>query len=176
MLEYCSRKSGLGLGLLLLSALALTWVQLGEVNAQQSNCRTPADRARFVEVRAKIDALKQQVGAKQPVPPAVQKELDGLQKELVSIMMRRPCSMGAGPVKGPGTPPPAKDEDGMRVEDCQVINCDCDNVSAGILTGAWRRECRTTEADLKQQCAARHYIDRMCHATASGPAAFPMSK
>lgn len=173
MLKHVSRHMVLGLGLLVLPAIAAT---LSEVSAQQSNCRTAADRARFVEVRAKIDALKKQVGAKRPVPPAVQKEIAALQKELASIMARRPCSMGASPVKGPGTPPPVKDEDGMRVEDCAVIDCDCANINAGMLTGPWRRECTQTETAMKDMCAKWHYIDRMCHDTASGPAAFPKAK
>jgi hypothetical protein len=29
---------------------------------------------------------------------------------------------------------------------CAIINCDCANLKAGILTGSWRKDCQTCEA------------------------------
>lgn len=56
---------------------------------------------------------------------------------------------------------------------CGTINCDCDNLDFGILTGPYRDECRAAEAALIQQCTATGQISGTCHPTASGPNPFP---
>jgi hypothetical protein len=56
-------------------------------------------------------------------------------------------------------------------EQCQAINCDCDNLDWGILTSAYQEECRNAEAGIIRQCR----IDKTqgaCHPTASGPGAY----
>lgn len=62
---------------------------------------------------------------------------------------------------------------GSTEEICGAINCDCDNLDFGILTGPYRDECRAAEAQLKQQCAATGTISGTCHPTASGPNPYP---
>ncbi len=58
-------------------------------------------------------------------------------------------------------------------EECRPINCDCDNVEFGLLTGEYQKECRGAEEGLKAECARRREIVGVCHPTASGPNAFP---
>lgn len=36
--------------------------------------------------------------------------------------------------------------------DCKAINCDCDNLDAGLLTGPWQDECRSEEAAAQKAC------------------------
>lgn len=73
----------------------------------------------------------------------------------------------------PAVPAPQPAEDTVR--DCGAINCDCDNLDFGILTGPYRDECRAAEAALKQLCAERGYLTKndVCHPTASGPNPWP---
>ncbi len=56
---------------------------------------------------------------------------------------------------------------------CGRIDCDCENVSFGLLTGAFRDECRNHEAELRRQCAESGRVDGNCNDTPSGPNAFP---
>jgi hypothetical protein len=52
---------------------------------------------------------------------------------------------------------------------CAPINCDCDNLEFGILTGAYQDECRGVERQLLDLCRAAGRIEGTCHPTASGP-------
>jgi hypothetical protein len=54
-----------------------------------------------------------------------------------------------------------------------LIDCDCDNVSAGFGTGAYQRECRATEQRLKEELAQTGKVTGKCHSIASGPNARP---
>ena len=36
---------------------------------------------------------------------------------------------------------------------CAIINCDCANLKAGILTGSWRKDCQTCETRLRETCS-----------------------
>jgi len=57
---------------------------------------------------------------------------------------------------------------------CGRINCDCNNIDAGIITNDYRRICRDVEAELKLQCEInKEEIEGTCHDTASGPNAWP---
>ncbi len=58
-------------------------------------------------------------------------------------------------------------------EICGAINCDCDNLDFGILTGPYRDECRGAEAALIRECTATGRISGTCHPTASGPNPYP---
>lgn len=53
------------------------------------------------------------------------------------------------------------------------INCDCDNVSAGLLTGPYKRQCINTENRLKAELAQTGNITGKCDPVASGPNAVP---
>ncbi len=55
---------------------------------------------------------------------------------------------------------------------CDLINCNCGAIEAGILTGGWRDACRQGEASLKAQCQASGVISGSCGDPA-GPGAFP---
>jgi hypothetical protein len=56
---------------------------------------------------------------------------------------------------------------------CRRINCDCGNLDFGLLTGAYRQECRAAEASLKRACADTGVVTWTCHQTASGPNPWP---
>ena len=53
------------------------------------------------------------------------------------------------------------------------IDCDCKNVSAGLLTRAYQRECTQTEANLKKQFRETQKVTGVCNSVASGPNARP---
>src|SRR5438105_7315876 len=36
--------------------------------------------------------------------------------------------------------------------ECRLIDCDCDHVDAGLLTKAYRRQCRDAEAKARESC------------------------
>lgn len=55
--------------------------------------------------------------------------------------------------------------------ECEPINCDCDNLEFGILTGPYQDECRAAEAELLRQCRKTKQLGS-CHPTASGPGAY----
>jgi len=72
------------------------------------------------------------------------------------------------------------DRKSMRVtigepDDCSKIDCDCPSIDMGlgVITREYRRDCRSTERALKQQCAQTGKINGTCHATAQGPNAWP---
>ena len=58
--------------------------------------------------------------------------------------------------------------------DCRLINCDCDRISAGLLTGPYKKECRKKEASVKADCEAGKPAG-VCDPVARGPAAFPVA-
>lgn len=91
----------------------------------------------------------------------------------VRIIVRRPGKPDVAvetPVVSRGGPKPATADGG---DPCGPINCDCDNLEFGLLTGEYRRECRAAEAALKAQCAQTKRIEGTCHPTASGPNPYP---
>jgi PASTA domain/PKD domain len=53
------------------------------------------------------------------------------------------------------------------------IDCDCQNVDAGLLTAAYRRQCAAAEAQLKQEFQKTGIISGYCDSVASGPNATP---
>jgi hypothetical protein len=53
------------------------------------------------------------------------------------------------------------------------IDCDCQNISAGLLTRAYQRECLQIEANLKSQFREAKRVIGRCHSVASGPNAKP---
>jgi hypothetical protein len=64
-------------------------------------------------------------------------------------------------------------EERKKLADCSRIDCDCDGVDAGLLTGPFRKECRQAESSLKRACSERGKLPGRCHPTASGPKAWP---
>lgn len=56
---------------------------------------------------------------------------------------------------------------------CAQIDCDCDNVGGGLMSGPNRVTCELTQAGLISACEAAGEITGTCDADASGPAAFP---
>lgn len=60
-----------------------------------------------------------------------------------------------------------------EVAACRAINCDCQNLDFGILTGPYRQECRAAEQTLIQRCQTAGQVEGRCHPTASGPNAHP---
>lgn len=65
----------------------------------------------------------------------------------------------------------ALDRDGSN--ECARINCDCNNLDFGLLTGPFRQECRAAETQLKNNCAKTGKVTGACHPTASGPNPWP---
>ena len=61
-----------------------------------------------------------------------------------------------------------------RIDDTNqpAIDCDCANVSAGLLTGPYQRQCRDAEAKLKAAYASTGQLGK-CDPVASGPNARP---
>ena len=57
--------------------------------------------------------------------------------------------------------------------DCAQIDCDCNNLDFGLLTGPFRQECRAAEAQLKTNCAKTGKVIGTCHPTAPGPNPWP---
>ena len=67
---------------------------------------------------------------------------------------------------------------------CDAITCDCENISAGLLTNSWRQDCNNCQASLRQACAENINLiqpwlsltrggtcDRRCSVT--GPNTYP---
>ena len=96
-----------------------------------------------------------------------------------------PAPAGPGPVRvvirRPGRPDWSGEADYVSTgggtpadeDPCGAIDCDCDNIEAGILTGPYVDECKASEAALKERCAAQGHIEGVCHETAQGPNAYP---
>jgi hypothetical protein len=55
----------------------------------------------------------------------------------------------------------------------QIINCDCENVSAGLLTSAYQRQCKAAENNLWQEIKDTGHLNGRCDSVASGPNARP---
>ncbi|HKO44668.1 MAG TPA: hypothetical protein VJU84_15420 [Pyrinomonadaceae bacterium] len=53
------------------------------------------------------------------------------------------------------------------------INCDCENISAGLLTKPYQQQCVDIENSLKAELARTGQLVRKCDQTASGPNAWP---
>ncbi len=54
---------------------------------------------------------------------------------------------------------------------CRKIDCNCDGIEAGLLTGPWRQQCRQEQADLLARCVRDGAISGRC--ITAGPGAFP---
>ena len=54
-----------------------------------------------------------------------------------------------------------------------MINCDCENVSAGLLTRQYQQQCREVENRLREQLTRTGNVTGKCDAVASGPNARP---
>src|SRR5947209_9517333 len=131
---------------------------------QPSGCRDARDVAAIAELQKGI-ASQRSTGDGQAGVREAQAELDALlSKPLCSP------SMEASP--GPGQPAAgaAGGQAGMQIGDCRIINCDCDNISSGLLTNSYIRQCRATEESLKKSCQdSGGLIKTKCHSIAAGP-------
>jgi hypothetical protein len=56
---------------------------------------------------------------------------------------------------------------------CSAVSCDCDNIHAGLLNAAYKRQCKKVEASLIELCNNVGHVDGHCDAAASGPNANP---
>jgi hypothetical protein len=54
-----------------------------------------------------------------------------------------------------------------------LIDCDCANVSAGLLTDSYKRQCKDAENRLKQELVRTGNVSGKCDSVASGPNARP---
>jgi len=66
-----------------------------------------------------------------------------------------------------------------RYISCKQINCDCENINAGILNIGWKPECRKKEKKLKEGCAQQgHWTASVgyCGPDPYGDNAFPVEK
>lgn len=58
---------------------------------------------------------------------------------------------------------------------CSAINCDCDNIDAGILNRGWVPACRDRERDIRQVCEETEGSTlEQCDPVAHGPDAWPL--
>lgn len=59
---------------------------------------------------------------------------------------------------------------GQSLSRCDALNCDCDNIEFGLLTGSYIDQCKSWEAESKQLCAQSGSLRAgACHDTAVGP-------
>lgn len=54
-----------------------------------------------------------------------------------------------------------------------MIDCDCENISAGLLTGSYQQQCKDTETRLREELARTGNVAGKCDPVASGPKARP---
>jgi hypothetical protein len=151
------------------------WLCLSPGSTQQvgSNCPDASDAAKATELQNRITTYDQRVRDGQ-VPRDLQAELDGLRKELAALLAK--CDAQTRQMQpAPGSTPTAAGSgaSGLVIDDCRLINCDCANVEAGLLTNSYRRQCLATESELKKMCEGTHTLKTRCHSTASGPNPFP---
>lgn len=57
--------------------------------------------------------------------------------------------------------------------ECAVINCDCESIDAGLLTDAWKEQCREREGVIKEACSEGKMEQVYCDPIAKGKLAFP---
>ena len=58
--------------------------------------------------------------------------------------------------------------------ECRLIDCDCDHVDAGLLTKAYRKQCRDAESKARESCE-NGGPQLYCDSVASGDLAFPVN-
>ena len=56
---------------------------------------------------------------------------------------------------------------------CRPINCQCDSISAGILSGGWRDQCLKDEASLLARCIADEVVSGSCPSLGQKAAPYP---
>jgi hypothetical protein len=156
---------------LLLFAVAAVWLGLLPAGAQQPQSGTECNTGRITELRNQIGAYEGLLRDAPESSAAVQALLAALRSELAGLLATPQCRVTEG--EPSPAPPGGSGSTGMTISDCRTINCDCSNVTAGLLTGAYRRQCLATEAELRNTCEESHFVRNRCHSTASGPNPFP---
>jgi hypothetical protein len=178
---HCSDRAVGELIRLLLLAVAAAWLGLLPAGAQQPQNGTECNTGRISELKAQIEDYEARLRDAQDSSTALQSLLAAIRNELAGLINNPQCAqtkrdLPSGdlqPEPLPAPPGGSLGSIGISIGDCRVINCDCSNVSAGLLTGAYRRECLATEAELKKVCEESHIVRNKCHSTASGPNPFP---
>ena len=155
----------------LLCVLMLSVVGLWQVSSTASarrGCRDARDVATINELQKRI--------ASHGNAGDVQAGVREAQAELDTLLAKPPCPPSVEATPGPEQPATraATGPAGMQIGDCRIINCDCDNISWGLLTDLYIRQCRAAEESLKTNCQdSGGFIKTKCHSTAAGPNAVP---
>ncbi|MGE4233178.1 MAG: hypothetical protein AB7F43_07605 [Bacteriovoracia bacterium] len=58
--------------------------------------------------------------------------------------------------------------------DCVLIDCDCDGIEAGLLTGPWRQECFNVETSIRNKCYENNSIAGLYCSSMYGDLAWPL--